>query len=53
MAMTLDVDVALDHLEHSISLVTYEDLQGDIVNVALECVDCYSVLADEDLVEWL
>ena len=51
--MTLDVDIALNHLTHSISLVTYEDLEGKIVNVALECIDCYSVLADEDLVEWL
>ena len=51
--MTLDVDVALNHLEHSVSLVTYQDLDGEVVNVALECIDCSSVLADEDLVEWV
>lgn len=53
MAMTLDVDTALNHLKHSVSLVTYQDLEGEVVNVALECMDCNSVLADEDLVEWV
>lgn len=53
MALTLDVETALNHLECSVSLVTYQDLDGNVVNVALECADCYSVLADEDLVEWL
>ena len=34
------------HVGHNIELVTYGD--GEPVNVAIECVDCYEVLLDEE-----
>lgn len=37
------------HYGHEIVVAQYTDQQGDPVNFAIECLDCYEVLADEDV----
>lgn len=42
----MDPRKALSHLGHHIECVTYG---LPPVNVAIECIDCYEVIIDEDL----
>ena len=36
------------HYGHEIVCARYTDSEGDVANVALECVDCNEVLMDYD-----
>ena len=49
VTVPLRVQDLLDHLSHEVEIVTYGPVIIDPVNVALECVDCSTVLADADL----
>lgn len=40
-----------EHYGHEITITQYSD-NGAPVNFAIECLDCYQVLMDEDVVEW-
>ena len=51
-------DKIIKHLDHNIEVASYGNptykpadtvfLTNDIVNVAVECVDCYEVIVDAD-----
>jgi len=45
----MDADKALEHAGHNIEIVFYRGPKGEPVNVAVECVDCYVVIVDEDV----
>lgn len=34
----------------NIEVSFYENLEGEIINVSLECEDCYEVIIDSDLI---
>ena len=36
------------HIGHNIEVATYGNGWGDIVNVAVECMDCHEVIVDAD-----
>jgi hypothetical protein len=38
----------LAHAGHKVEVATYVDKDGTVVNVAIECMDCYEVLVDYD-----
>lgn len=37
------------HYGHSIVIAKYSDLDGEPVNYAVECNDCFEVIFDEDV----
>ena len=40
------------HIGHKIEVATYGNGWGDIVNVAVECMDCHEVIVDAENPEW-
>lgn len=48
MISELTTDKLLNHAYHKIVIVKYGE-EDNFVNVALECEDCYEVLADSDI----
>lgn len=40
-----------EHIGHKIECGCYTDADGEIVNVAIECMDCCEVLVDYDKYE--
>ena len=36
------------HIGHNIEVATYGNGWGDMVNVAVECMDCHEVIVDAD-----
>ena len=47
-SLTLTLADAEEHYGHDITVARYADAEGETVNVAIECVTCYQVLADAD-----
>lgn len=41
-------DELYEHVDCRISVVTYTNEKNEVVNVAIECQDCYDVLIDYD-----
>jgi hypothetical protein len=41
-------DSLLEHQGHEIVINTYENEQQEVINVAIECLDCNTVLLDYD-----
>ncbi len=37
-----------EHYGHEITIARYNDLDGEPVNYAIECQDCFTVIIDED-----
>jgi hypothetical protein len=37
-----------NHIGHNIEVASYGNPTFDIVNVAVECMDCYEVIVDAD-----
>ena len=38
----------LDHQGHKIVVSHYQDATGKIINISIECEDCWEVLTDEE-----
>ena len=40
----------LNHQGHKIVVARYTDTNNDVINVSIECEECWQVLADEEVV---
>lgn len=49
MALTVSLEDARKHWGHSIVIAFYNDEGGTPMNCAIECDDCFDVLADVEL----
>lgn len=38
-----------EHYGHTITVARYNDLDGEAVNYAIECEDCFTVITDEEV----
>ena len=47
--LVMSLEDAQAHYGHEITVARYVNLEGEAVNVAIECVTCYQVLADADI----
>lgn len=43
----VDGEELLKHFEHEIKIAKYLDGE-EVVNIAIECIDCYEVLGDDE-----
>lgn len=40
-----------EHYGHSVVVAGYADSDGEVVNYAVECNDCYEVITDDEVLE--